>query len=409
MEVILTKIDEARKLLSRSINFKNESTEKLRVQDSLDRVSSKTIKSKFNLPQTKNSAVDGFAISFKDILNNEKQRFDIIGMAKAGHPFLNKVSKNQAVEIYTGAIMPKNLDCVVMHENTKRIDDHILINKVPKQGLNVRPAGENVKINEIIITKGKKINSPDIGQLAASGNNQIEVFKKLNVSIFSTGDEVIDPSGKLKKGQIFDANRPMLFSMLNNKTLNLIDEGIVEDKLSLLTKKYENCLQSSDVVISSGGASDGIEDHTQKALKNIGAKLIFWQLSIKPGKPMAIAKHNKTLIFCLPGNPVAAYVCTQLLIKPAIEKLSGSNFKKPFYVFLPSGFEHEKKIGRTEFLRCKIVTKDNTSKIFIHGRRGAGVISSLTGADGLVEIPDNVSSVKENQLLKFLPFSHQTL
>jgi len=409
MEVILTKIDEARKLLSRSINFKNESTEKLRVQDSLDRVSSKTIKSKFNLPQTKNSAVDGFAISFKDILNNEKQRFDIIGMAKAGHPFLNKVSKNQTVEIYTGAIMPKNLDCVVMHENTKRIDDHILINKVPKQGLNVRPAGENVKINEIIITKGKKINSPDIGQLAASGNNQIEVFKKLNVSIFSTGDEVIDPSGKLKKGQIFDANRPMLFSMLNNKTLNLIDEGIVEDKLSLLTKKYENCLQSSDVVISSGGASDGIEDHTQKALKNIGAKLIFWQLSIKPGKPMAIAKHNKTLIFCLPGNPVAAYVCTQLLIKPAIEKLSGSNFKKPFYVFLPSGFEHEKKIGRTEFLRCKIVTKDNTSKIFIHGRRGAGVISSLTGADGLVEIPDNVSSVKENQLLKFLPFLHQTL
>ena len=409
MEVILTKIDEARKLLSRSINFKNESTEKLRVQDSLDRVSSKTIKSKFNLPQTKNSAVDGFAISFKDILNNEKQRFDIIGMAKAGHPFLNKVSKNQTVEIYTGAIMPKNLDCVVMHENTKRIDDHILINKVPKKGLNVRPAGENVKINEIIITKGKKINSPDIGQLAASGNNQIEVFKKLNVSIFSTGDEVIDPSGKLKKGQIFDANRPMLFSMLNNKTLNLIDEGIVEDKLSLLTKKYENCLQSSDVVISSGGASDGIEDHTQKALKNIGAKLIFWQLSIKPGKPMAIAKHNKTLIFCLPGNPVAAYVCTQLLIKPAIEKLSGSNFKKPFYVFLPSGFEHEKKIGRTEFLRCKIVTKDNTSKIFIHGRRGAGVISSLTGADGLVEIPDNVSSVKENQLLKFLPFSHQTL
>ena len=409
MEVILTKIDEARKLLSRSINFKNESTEKLRVQDSLDRVSSKTIKSKFNLPQTKNSAVDGFAISFKDILNNEKQRFDIIGMAKAGHPFLNKVSKNQTVEIYTGAIMPKNLDCVVMHENTKRINDHILINKVPKQGLNVRPAGENVKINEIIITKGKKINSPDIGQLAASGNNQIEVFKKLNVSIFSTGDEVIDPSGKLKKGQIFDANRPMLFSMLNNKTLNLIDEGIVEDKLSLLTKKYENCLQSSDVVISSGGASDGIEDHTQKALKNIGAKLIFWQLAIKPGKPMAIAKHNKTLIFCLPGNPVAAYVCTQLLIKPAIEKLSGSNFKKPFYVFLPSGFEHEKKIGRTEFLRCKIVTKDNTSKIFIHGRRGAGVISSLTGADGLVEIPDNVSSVKENQLLKFLPFSHQTL
>ena len=409
MGVILTKIDKARELLSKSINFKIEGTEKLDIQDSLGRVSSKSIKSKFNLPQTKNSAVDGFAITFKDIRNNEKQKYKVIGMAKAGHPFLSKILKNQAVEIYTGAIMPNGLDCVVMHENTERIGDHVLIRKIPKKGLNVRPAGENIKINEIIIKKGEKINSPNIGQLAASGNNEIEVFKKLNVSIFSTGDEVIDPSGKLKKGQIFDANRPMLFSLLNNKNLNLIDNGIVADKLSALTTKYENCLQSSDVIISSGGASDGIEDHTQNALKNIGAKLIFWQLAIKPGKPIAIAKHNKTLIFCLPGNPVAAYVCTQLLIKPALEKIAGSNFKKPFYVFLPSGFEHKKKIGRTEFLRCKIMIKDNTSKIFIHGRRGAGVISSLTGADGLVEIPDDVSSVKENQLLKFLPFSHQAL
>ncbi len=409
MEVILTKIDKARKLLSRSINFKIEGTDKLKVQDSLDRVSSKTIKSKFNLPQTKNSAVDGFAISFKDILNNYKQNYEVIGMAKAGHPFLNKTLKNQAVEIYTGAIMPKDLDCVVMHENTERIDNNIIIKKIPQKGLNVRPAGENIKVNEIIIKKGKKINSPDIGQLAASGNNEIEVFKKINISIFSTGDEVVDPSRKLKRGQIFDANRSMLFSMLNNKNANLMDDGIVEDKLSALTRKYKNSIQSNDVVISSGGASDGIEDHTQNALKNIGTKLIFWQLAIKPGKPMAIAKYNKTLIFCLPGNPVAAYVCTQLLIKPAIEKISGSNFEEPFYVFLPSGFDHKKKIGRTEYLRCKIVTIDNISKIFINGRKGAGVISSLTGADGLVEIPDDVSSVKVDQLLKFLPFSHHTL
>ncbi len=409
MKILLTKIDKARKILCKSINFKIEGTEKLSVKDSLDRVSSKTIRSKLNLPQTKNSAVDGFAISFKDILNNDNQKYKVIGIARAGHPFLNKTLKNQAVEIYTGAIMPKGLDSVVMHENTKRNNDDILIKKVPHKGLNVRPEGENIKINEIIIKKGKKINSPDIGQLAASGQSKIEVFKKLNVSIFSTGDEVTDPSQKLKRGQIFDANRSMLFSMLNNKNSNLQDDGIVADKLSSLTKKYESCIQSNDVVISSGGASDGIEDHTQSALKNIGAKLIFWQLAIKPGKPMAIAKHNKTLIFCLPGNPVAAYVCAQLLIKPAIEKISGSDFEEPFYVFLPSGFEHKKKIGRTEYLRSKIITKNNVSKIFIYGRKGAGVISSLTGADGLVEIPDDVSSVKVNQLLKFLPFSHQTL
>ena len=122
MGVILTKIDKARELLSKSINFKIEGTEKLDIQDSLGRVSSKSIKSKFNLPQTKNSAVDGFAISFKDIGNNEKQKYKVIGMAKAGHPFLRKILKNQAVEIYTGAIMPNGLDCVVMHEDTKRFN-----------------------------------------------------------------------------------------------------------------------------------------------------------------------------------------------------------------------------------------------------------------------------------------------
>ena len=401
MEIILTKIDRARKLLFKSISVKKIGTEKLIVCNSLGRICSKTIKSKFNLPQTKNSAVDGFAISYSDLSDNKNQIYTIAGTAKAGHPFNGKIGKNQVVEIYTGAIMPKGLNCVIMHENT--------IKKNPEKGLNMRPAGENIKINEIVIKKGKKINSPDIGQLAASGNKNIDVFKKIKVSIFSTGDEIIDSPNKLKKGQIYDANRPMIYSMLNNKNVNLVDEGIVKDNLNFLSSKYQKCLEYSDVIISSGGASDGIEDHTQNALKNIGADLIFWQLAIKPGKPVAVAKYKKKLIFCIPGNPVAAYVCTQLLIKPAIEKIIGINFIEPLQIFLPSGFAHEKKIGRTEFLRCKILTKDNVSKIYLNGKKGAGVISSLTGADGLVEIPDEVKTVKENQLLKFLPFSHQVL
>ena len=409
MEVTLTTIIKARELLNNSINFPKKKIEKVKINNAIDRISAKNIKSKFNLPQTKNSAVDGYAISYYDIKNNLTQKYQVVGIAKAGHPFSKKIKKNQVIEIYTGAIMPKGLDCVVMHENTKKIGKDIKIIKLPEKGLNVRPAGENVRINEKIIEKGKKITAPYIGQLSASGNSEIEVYKKLNVSIFSTGDEVINPTKNLKMGQIYDANRPMLLSMLNNKNINLNDEGIVRDDLEILTKKYEKSIERNDLVISSGGASDGIEDHTQNALKKIGAKLIFWQLAIKPGKPIAVAKYKKTLIFCLPGNPVAAYVCCKLLIKPAIEKISGTNFHEPFHVFLPSGFEHKKRLGRTEFLRCKIVTKNKTSKIFLHGRRGAGVISSLTDADGLVELPNDIKNVKEGQLLKFLPFSDISL
>ncbi len=409
MEIILTKIDKARKLLSKSINFKTDQTEKLLVYDSLGRIASKTIKSKFNLPQTNNSAVDGYAISFKEISKNKKQKYKIVGMAKAGNPYTGDIGKNQVVEIYTGAIMPKGLNSVIMHENTKRTNDSIFIKKIPEKGLNMRPAGENIKKNEIIIKKGRKIYSPDIGQLAASGNKSLNVYRKINVSIFSTGDEIVDAPNKLKMGQIYDANRPMLCSTLNKQNINLVDQGIVKDDLNSLSKKYIKCMEFSDIIISSGGASDGIEDHTQNALKKIGAKLIFWQLAIKPGKPMAVAKYKKKLIFCLPGNPVAAYVCTQLLIKPSIEKISGTNFIEPLHILLPSGFTHKKKEGRTEFLRCRILTIGNISKIYLHGKKGAGVISSLTGADGLVEIPDEITMVKENQLLRFLPFSNKTL
>jgi molybdopterin molybdotransferase len=162
-------------------------------------------------------------------------------------------------------------------------------------------------------------------------------------------------------------------------------------------------------VISSGGASDGIEDHTQDALKDIGANCLVWQLAMKPGKPMAVGMINNKLIFCLPGNPVAAFVCSKLLIKPLIIKLAGGTDLEPFGVMLPCGFEHKKRTGRAEYLRAKIVNKENKSEIILHGRKGAGVISSLTGADGLVEIPIYAEEISKGDYLKFYPFNDISL
>ena len=384
--------------------------EKIILDQSINRISSDTITSNINLPLTANSAVDGYGFLAKTFHENNNLEFEVVGIAKAGHP-LNKVLKNnQAVEIYTGAKMPEGIDTIAMHENCIRTENKVKITQNHVKNQNMRPIGENLRKGELVIKKGKLINAADIGQLAASGNSHVNVYNKLKISVISTGDEIIDSSiNKLKDGQIYDVNRPMLLSLFDNKYLETEDQGIVKDKRQDLAEKYKQCLYTSDVVISSGGASDGIEDHTQDALKDIGANCLVWQLAMKPGKPMAVGMINNKLIFCLPGNPVAAFVCSKLLIKPLIIKLAGGTDLEPFGVMLPCGFEHKKRTGRAEYLRAKIVNKENKSEIILHGRKGAGVISSLTGADGLVEIPIYAEEISKGDYLKFYPFNDISL
>ena len=384
--------------------------EEITLDKSKERISSDTITSNINLPSTANSAVDGYGFLSESLQKNSNIGFEVIGISKAGHPLNKVIRTNQAVEIYTGAKMPEGIDTIAMHENCIRKDNIVKITSHHFKNQNMRPIGENLKKGELVIKKGKIINSADIGQLAASGNNLLSVYKKLKISLISTGDELIDSSvKKLKDGEIYDANRPMLLSLFDNNYLEIEDQGIVKDKRQDLANKYKECLYDSDVVISSGGASDGIEDHTQNALKDIGANCLVWQLAMKPGKPMAVGMINNKLIFCLPGNPVAAFVCSKLLIKPLINKLAGGADLDLFEVMLPAGFEHKKRIGRAEYLRAKIVNKEYKSEIILHGRKGAGVISSLTGADGLVEIPIDSENVLKGDYLKFYPFNDISL
>ena len=409
MSITPTKLEIARDLLKDSILEKDEKIQSL-IHKAQERINYKTIKSKLNLPSTANSAVDGYGILHKTFLNNPKTEFQIAGVAKAGHPFKTKILPHQAIEIYTGAIMPKGVDSVAMHEKCKRLNNKVIINQKIKQNQNMRPIGENLRRGEVVVKKGKLLNAADIGQLAASGIHKIDIYEKLNVSVISTGDELISTETENRlKGQIYDSNKPMLLSLLDHNFLNINDFGIVKDNRNELAIKFADALSKNDVVISSGGASDGIEDHTQNAIRDVGAECLVWQLAMKPGKPMAIGRKKNKIIFCLPGNPVAAFVCSKLLIKPLLIKLAGGIDLEPLAIKIPSGFEHKKRKGRAEYLRAKIISKKNGDYLAIHGRKGAGVISSLTGADGIVEIPMDYETVNVGQLLKFYPFEHRCL
>ncbi len=409
-----TKLEEARARILAAAGQLATQTEMLPVMQANGRILAEQVISQIDLPQTANAAVDGFAI-FTDKLQESPDRpMKIVGMARAGHPYIGTVNSGEAVRIYTGAMVPEGPDAIIMHEDcTEKAtggSDSIICNTLLKRGTNIRPAGENLAAGECVADKGQRITPAYMGQLAASGAGHVNVYRRLKVVLFSTGDEVIEAGQPLQAGQIYDSNRPILAGLLSGADVELIDGGIIRDNKADLISAYEEGLAQADIILSSGGASDGIEDHSQQALSAVAAEKLFWRLAMKPGRPMAAAVKGGRFIFCLPGNPVAAFVCFKLLIAPAIDKLSGANVRVPLALKIAAGFTHKKAAGRAEYLRAVIKTNtDGSQKIALHGRKGAGVISSLTGADGLVEIPLDCVQVHEGDLLNFIPFQEQVL
>ena len=401
-------IDLARDQLLASIDAL-DGVEIVPLDEACGRLAAETITSSIDLPRTHNAAVDGYGVESTSLAAAPDQPFRIVGVARAGHPFDGVIGVGEAIEIYTGAVMPSGPDCVAMHEDCTRTGDDVVIAAKLAKNSNMRPPGENLAKGETVIAKGQMITAALVGQLAASGTAQIKVRRRLRVAIMSTGDEVVSAGSHAEHGQIFDANRPMLKAMLQSSQITIIDCGIVPDKLDALAEAYDCALQQADVVISSGGASDGIEDHSQQAMQQIGAGCAFWRLAMKPGRPMAVGRRDQQLIFCLPGNPVAAFVCTRLLIKPVLTKLLDGVVQPILKIQVPAGFAHHKKPGRAEFLRVVLVDDGHGQHLQLHGRKGAGVISSLTGADGLVEIPLENAGVNIGLMLNFLPFHERGL
>lgn len=363
-----------------------------------------------NLPASANAAVDGYAIDASILATNASHSFPVIGRAAAGHPFDGVVPSGAAIRIFTGAVMPVGTNAVAMQEDCTATNDHVQINIPLKIDANHRPAGENIRDGEIIIPAGKRLGPADLGIAAAAGHATLEIRRQLRVGLLSMGDEIIDPGDALARGQSYDSNRPMLASLLRADGFAVQDYGIIPDDEAALTTAYRQAMQDCDVVVSSGGASDGDEDHTQGAIRAVGASLVFWRLAMKPGRPMAVGAAGNQRIFCLPGNPVAAFVCYRLLTAPVLARMAGATPPPVLRPMVRSGFDHKKKPGRAEYLRVRIATdSDGQPNMILHGRRGAGVLSSLTGADGLVEIPVDNAGVSAGDYLSFIPFREAAL
>ena len=366
-----------------------------------------------NLPATNNAAVDGYAVDAGFLEANPAHEFNIIGKAAAGHPFCGSVGAGEAVRIFTGAVMPEGADAVAMQEfcDADEVNGTVRIARRLAPGSNNRPAGENLRAGETIARSGCRLGAAEIGILSAAGQARVEVFRKLRVGLLSMGDEVVSAGTPTPPGQLHDSNRPMLAAMIEADGHTVHDLGIVPDNAEALTDRYRQALTSCDAVISSGGASDGDEDHTQEAMRRLSIEPSFWRLAIKPGRPMAAGLSDKAApVMCLPGNPVAAFVCFRLVAAPVLTHMAGGIPKPPARIPVRCAFEHRKSPGRTEYLRVRMETgSDGKPEMLLHGRKGAGVLSSLTGADGLVEIPVDNDGVAVGDYLAFIAFRETAL
>ena len=368
------------------------------INATVGRILAGDLKAGSDSPPFSNSAVDGYAFRFADAHGEYLELKK--GRAAAGHPFSQAIEKGQAIRIFTGAVLPVGTDTVVLQEDVKLEDNKIYFENSLQVGANTRTVGEDIKKGQVIAFKRDLMTAFMAASSISSGIKRAQVYKKLRVGIFSTGDELIDFQQSLKFGSVFDVNSPMLYSLLKAWGNEVSELGKIPDNINVLRDKLNKASETFDVLITSGGASAGDEDHLASLLNNEG-QVTEWRVAIKPGRPMAMGFWRDIPIFGLPGNPVAAATCALVFVRPALSKLSGGNWIVPQAYYMPAAFEKTKKAGRREFLRARVIN----DKVEIFKSEGSGLTSGLAWATGFVELPDEEIKINIGDKVKYIPFS----
>ena len=351
-------------------------------------------------PPHPNTAVDGYGFAGAAVGNGPQVLPLVDGRAAAGRPFGGVVPEGHAIRVLTGADLPTGVDTVVLDEDVRVGGGQVAFHGPLKPGANTRKAGEDVQAGDIALTHGRVLTPADLALAAAVGHGEVLVHQRLRVAVLSTGDEIVEPGAEVGAGQIFDANRPMLLSLCAGFGFEAVDMGCAPDDREALRGFLDKAAVQADVILTSGGASAGDEDHMSALLRESGA-MQEWRIALKPGRPLALGMWSGTPVFGLPGNPVAALVCTLIFARPAMGALAGAGWHEPQGFDVPAAFEKNKKPGRREYLRARI--RDGRAEVF--KSEGSGRISGLSWAEGLVELPDGAVHVKNGDPVRYIPFS----
>ncbi|MEP3304553.1 MAG: gephyrin-like molybdotransferase Glp [Roseibium sp.] len=383
-------------------------TTRIPLEETCGRILAEEIVANRDVPQADNSAVDGYAFRFSDH-DPAGGFFRLEQRIAAGHPSAIEIGPWGAARIFTGAIMPPGCDTVVMQEDCELHDQDgqsfVIVPAGLKQGANCRKAGEDVAAGTVLLRPGHLIRPQDVAAIASTGKAQLLVYEKLKIGLLSTGDEIRRPGTDLKSGEVYDSNHFLLRSLTQTLPVESEDLGVLKDDAAFIEETLSAASERCDVLLTTGGASRGEEDHILRTLDRLG-KRHMWQLAIKPGRPMMFGQIGPCVFLGLPGNPVAAMVCFLLYARPVLSVLGGGPFLEARRFQVPADFSvPRKKTDRREFYRG-ILASDDTGKTIARKfeRDGSGLITGLREADGLIEIPEDAASVARGSLVDFLPF-----
>ncbi|CAH0993268.1 Molybdopterin molybdenumtransferase [Sinobacterium norvegicum] len=377
-----TKIDDAIAQLLADARLVVES-ESVDLLSSLGRVLAADVMAKVSVPPFDNSAMDGYAVRIEDMQDgNGLPVTQRIAAGSVGSPLL----VGEAARIFTGAPVPEGADAILMQENAEFDGSLLKTQSVPKRHQNIRRAGQDIVIGDIVFAAGHRIQPQDLGVLASVGVATLSVRRRLKVAVLSTGDELREPGDTLNPGEIFNSNRYTLNGLLQQFDIDIVDLGICRDTAEHTEELLRSAAQQADVIVSSGGVSVGEEDHVKAVVEQLG-ELKLWKLAIKPGKPLAYGKVLGVPFLGLPGNPAAVFVTFGLIVKPYLLRMLGVDDVTPLIVQLPAAFNITKEGRRQEYQRAKVVAKNGKSGVEIYANQSSGVLSSASWANCLAVIP----------------------
>lgn len=374
-------------------------TETVALKASLGRVLAAPITSGLNVPGYDNSAMDGFAFRHAEAGNALK----VVGTAFAGVPFTSDIPVGCCVKIMTGAVIPPTVDTVIMQEHTSTEGEWVTLTKLAPVGANIRLTGEDIAVGQTVLARGHRIEPADMGLLASLGVTEIEVYRRLKVAFFSTGDELVSVGHPLQEGQIYDSNRYSLWGMLQALGVTVNDLGNVADAPAALEKTLLEAASAHDVVITSGGVSVGEADFMKQLLAKHG-QVLFWKINMKPGRPLAYGKIGEAHYFGLPGNPVSAMVTFYQFVQEAIKHLMGAaNLTSPsFRVECINTIK--KATGRTEFQRGILFKDGEDWKVKTTGEQGSGILSSMSRANCFIVLSEKTGILEAGAMVEVQPF-----
>jgi len=388
-------------------------SELVSLMDAPGRVLYNDLISTLDVPAQDNAAMDGYAFAHKSVnQRKETAKLKIRGSISAGEIISDEILPGECVKIMTGAKMPTMCDTVIPQEFVSISNGMACFtSSVVKEGDNRRKKGEDLKFGNPALQRGRLLSAADVGLVASLGIAEIEVYKKLRVGYFSTGSELRSPGEKLDEGCIYDSNRYTISAMLSRLPVDIIDFGVAADNPRTLEAVFKNAVSKVDLIVTSGGVSVGESDFTKQVMKSLG-NIEFWKIAMRPGRPMAVgtikkpneADTKQTIVFGLPGNPVAVMVTFFVFVLPVIRRMVGNirylNRKLKF----PLVTSIKKKKGRTEFRRGRLVSVNEDIFVKVQENQGSGILRSMSEADCLVILEHDEQTYEAGDKVSVLVF-----